>query len=129
MNLDAERMRRAALFPPGTACQSCGEGDPLLLIPDARLFLCAHCDAARWWRLPVEGDHIAGQRNGKWIRNIPVDVHRRITVRQRAWLKRMPDAPPEVRSHAARLHGLADMHADEADRLHQRAEALERGER
>lgn len=83
MKLHAERERRSKLFPPNTRCESCAETDPLVLIPDARMTLCADCDAIRHGRLPIEAHHLAGKLNGPWTIIVSANMHRRLTIRQR----------------------------------------------
>jgi hypothetical protein len=79
--LDAERARRAALFPSDASCESCGCMDPIVLIPDDRMILCGDCDAVRRERRPVHRHHVAGHHRGPWL-IVSVNTHRRLTTRE-----------------------------------------------
>jgi hypothetical protein len=87
MSLDDERVRCSAMLPAGAACEACGEDDPLVLNSDDRMILCAECDAIARGVEPFEGHHIGGRTISPIIVRVPLNMHRRLTARHRAWLR------------------------------------------
>lgn len=81
--LENERARRSALLPAGARCAECNERDPLVLVPDDRLILCADHDAERRRQRPVQLQHIARYHNGPWVVYVSANRHRRLTARER----------------------------------------------
>ena len=106
--LDAERAQRAALLPPGAACEACCETDPLKLDANAARVLCADHAGG-----PTERHHLAGR-----LRQIVLDLtpnwHRIVTVLQRT--RREEDTSLSV----ALLCGIADLLYAIADYLRRR---------
>lgn len=83
IDLDAERVRRAALLPDNASCKDCGETNPLVLNCDGRMILCAEHAAIRQGRSPIEEHHVAGRRYSAVTIFVPLNIHRRLTVMQR----------------------------------------------
>jgi hypothetical protein len=88
MNLAAERLRRANLFPPGARCEDCGERDPIVLdASNVCHILCAEHSAIRQGKSPTEEHHVAGWRYSAVTMVIPANMHRRLTAMQRVRAK------------------------------------------
>lgn len=109
IDLDDERERRAALLPPNARCESCAEEDPLVLVADARLVLCADCEATRLGRVPEEEHHVAGRRYSTLTVRVSANEHRRLTIRQRLWLYK-----PSLSVAEALRYGLGDLLDEDA---------------
>jgi hypothetical protein len=83
MSLQAERLRRARLFPPGFRCEVCGEDDPIVLdSSNICRILCADHAAIRQGRSPIEEHHVAGWRYSAITLLVPANLHRRLTALQ-----------------------------------------------
>ncbi|MGB6714824.1 MAG: hypothetical protein WBE30_14465 [Candidatus Cybelea sp.] len=117
MILDADRARRAATLPIDFACEVCGERDPIALNADVRLPLCGDHDAIRRGLAPVEEHHIAGRRYSGLTVTVSVNMHRRLTARQRRWFAQLKHLPRHVASKVALLRGLGDFYHEHADAI------------
>lgn len=108
--LAAERRRRAALLPPGSACGDCGTTDTLLLDANLAPIRCADDAASAAGKKLVERHHL-----GKRLWNVVVDLtpnwHRILSALQR--MRKDPTAG----KFAELLHGIADLIHALADQL------------
>lgn len=126
MILDADRARRAATLPIGFACEVCGERDPIALNADVRLPLCGDHDAIHRGLAPVEEHHIAGRHYSDLTITVSVNMHRRLTARQRRWLRRLKNLPRHLATKVALARGFGDLYQEYADAVESGHAAAER---
>lgn len=116
-SLAGERQRRNALFASHARCIACGERDSIVLNADAGMILCGDCDAIRRGQAPFEEHHLAGRRYCSSTIRIPINMHRRLTARQRAWIDRLKRVPAAIAREIAILRGFGDLLHDRADTI------------
>ena len=80
--LAAERKRRAALLPPGSACEVCGTTDTLKLDANLAPVRCADHAAAAENRGSTERHH-PGDRRWKIVLDLTPNWHRIVSALQR----------------------------------------------
>ncbi len=80
--LAAERKRRAALLPPGSACEACGTTDTLKLDANLAPVLCADHAAVAAEKNDSERHHPGGRR-WKIVLDLTPNWHRIVSALQR----------------------------------------------
>lgn len=80
--LAAERKRRAALLPAGSACEDCGAIDTLLLDANLAPIRCADHAAIAAGKNRAERHHVGGRR-WKIVLDLTPNWHRTVTALQR----------------------------------------------